>query len=728
LKLDFRLPPRVFDFPVNSPLSTREVSRATPKLRADLRVRPVEDACGRGAIVEDPALNRHFRASWDDYRVLSLLDGRSTLDQVVVRLARDTRERPHSIDSVQLAIARFHAAELLDAATDSPAPRRTASPRSTSLLSFRIPLTTSVEVFRRCEQGLGWLFTLPGLLLWCAAAVAAAFTLAADPDRLTRQWSHGLLSDNWWGLALLWLVLKVMHEAGHAAAAMRCGARPAEAGLAVVYFLPMAYVDVSSAWNLPRRFDRIRVALGGMAVETLIAFMLVVAWGFQRSPIAADWLFRAAMLAGVNTLLFNLNPLARLDGYHALSDGWNQPNLGERARIAAGRQAIEFLFGPRKDGLHAGESAWIALFGLASFAWSLGMATTALLAITVWWRGWGLLLAGAAVAIAFAPGLLRTAARLVAESRDRPWAAVRAAVLMLTAIGFLSALASVVPTPWTTRAPCAVVIRDEAVLRAPVDAFVEEVFVRAGDIVEPGRLLVRLRNDELVARVRELEARLGELTSLSDQHLERQDTAAHQIIADQLRSARVELDERRAEQTALEVRAPFAGRVVSATLENRIGAWLESGAELLILGDGDRLELVAYVAEEDLADPRDVAANRTEWTFRLRSGCHGATVPERVLPRSRATLDHPALGTPLGGPLAVDIGPGPREGSEPMLPEPRIRVVCSLSPEVSRRLSPGETGIVSLASSGEALGPALWRAARSGFMRGIENLAGDRFR
>ncbi len=413
----------------------------------------------------------------------------------------------------------------------------------------------------------------------------------------------------------------------------------------------MAYVDVSSAWNLPRRFDRIRVALGGMAVETLIAFMLVIAWGFQRSPVAADWLFRAALLAGVNTLLFNINPLGALDGYHALSDWWSQPNLGERARVAAGRTATAWLFGSRKDGLHAGESAWIALFGLASWMWSIGMAPWRLLAITVWWQGWGLLLAGGG-RDCFRPRSLRTAGLFLKEACARPWAAVRATVLMCAVTAALVATASVVPSPWTTRAPVHVAFRDEVVVRAPVEAFVDDVFVRTGDIVEPGRLLVRLRTTNSAHAFASWKPDWGNWTSLSDRHLERQDTRHSRSSPNSCVPRAWNSTNAAPSRTHWMSAHPCAGRVVAAAIDQRIGAWVESGAELVNLGDGDRLELVAYVAEGDLADPQGVEANGAEWTFRLRSGRHGATFPERVLPRSRDTLDHPALGTPLGGPLA----------------------------------------------------------------------------
>jgi putative peptide zinc metalloprotease protein len=712
---------------MTTPVSTRDLSLATPALRADIGVRPIEDGCGRGAILELPEPNQHFRADWDDYRVLSLLDGRSTVDQLVTRLARDVGERALSVESIQGAIGRFQAAGLLGTGVPGDMPR-SGTARPHSFVAFRIPLTTSLATFRLCERLLGWLFNWWGLGLWCAAACAAALTLVSESDRLSRQWSHGLLVDHWWGLAIVWLVLKVIHEAGHAAAALRCGARPSEAGVAVVYFLPMAYVDVSSAWNLPRRLDRVVVALAGMGIETLIAFVLILAWGWERSPEMADWLLRAALLASVNTLVFNLNPLARLDGYHALSDGLRQPNLGERSRAAAGQAVFSLLFGSRPHELRRREPFWVAAFGVASFVWSTSMAITALLAITVWWEGWGLVLAGAGVIVALLPGLWRSTSRLLSETAARPLQGLRALSLVTAACFALAALFLYVPAPWSTPAPCAVVVRDETIVRAPVNAFVEEVLVRAGDSVTTGQLLVRLRNDELAARLRELTARLGQLTSLSDHHLERRDTAEHQIVTQELLSARVELEERRAEWNALEVRSPVNGRVVAESLKVRPGAWVESGTDLLTLGDADHLELVAYVAEEDLMDPLALTTKPVLWTFRLRSGRSGATVPDRVLPRSRVTLGHPALGTPLGGPLAVDSRTGTQDDAELVLPEPRVQVVCSLSPEISRQLFTGETGVVSLTPSGEPLGLGLWRATRKLLARNLESLTGDRFR
>ena len=70
--------------------------------------------------------------------------------------------------------------------------------------------------------------------------------------------------------AMFW-ILKFCHEMGHAFACRRFGGEVHEMGLMLLVFIPTPYVDASSAWAFPSRWQRMFVGAGGMVVELFLA-------------------------------------------------------------------------------------------------------------------------------------------------------------------------------------------------------------------------------------------------------------------------------------------------------------------------------------------------------------------------------------------------------------------------------------------------------------------------
>ncbi|MBI4409255.1 MAG: GAF domain-containing protein [Gemmatimonadetes bacterium] len=136
--------------------------------------------------------------------------------------------------------------------------------------------------------------------------------------------------------------------------------------------------------------------------------------------------------------------------------------------------------------------------------------------------------------------------------------------------------------------------------RAAVSGIVEAVFVREGDWVSMGAPVARIRDQELLRQVRELEAELeqaqrvalaaearGDLTSAA---LARVRAAGH---ADALRLLRQKVDQAR-------VTAPTAGIVLTPRLEEQVGSFVEAGTVVSWIGDPQWAELELRVRQEEL--------------------------------------------------------------------------------------------------------------------------------
>src|SRR5262249_35336768 len=119
---------------------------------------------------------------------------------------------------------------------------------------------------------------------------------------------------------------------GHGVACKAFGGTVHEAGLLLLTFFPTLYCNVSDSWSIPQRRRRLAVRAAGIYVELLVAALATfVWWGTDPASPAHQLSLALMVVCSVNSVLFNANPLMRFDGYHALSDWVEVPNLGETA-------------------------------------------------------------------------------------------------------------------------------------------------------------------------------------------------------------------------------------------------------------------------------------------------------------------------------------------------------------------------------------------------------------
>jgi GAF domain-containing protein len=174
---------------------------------------------------------------------------------------------------------------------------------------------------------------------------------------------------------------------------------------------------------------------------------------------------------------------------------------------------------------------------------------------------------------------------------------IRYALLTLVIVGTLVFL----------RLPLRVTAREAVVhaavqrpARAGVEGIITDVLVRDGDRVAAAQPIARLRNEDLLVR---LSATQGDLRAAEQRRLAAEsrgdaaDAAAANARASQLRSALTLLE---AEAAALTVRAPAAGVVLTARLDERIGSHREAGEPIAWIGDAQWAEVRLQVAQQDI--------------------------------------------------------------------------------------------------------------------------------
>ena len=190
---------------------------------------------------------------------------------------------------------------------------------------------------------------------WFASKTFGVLTIGAMVlgfTQVARRWdvfSASLVDNfNFEGLlayAVALIVVKLLHELGHAFTAKYYGCRVPAMGVAFLVMWPVAYTDTNESWRLTDRFQRLRVASAGIATELIIAIWSTLAWGVLPEGSLQSTAFVLATTSWIATLAINASPFMRFDGYFILMDALDMPNLHGRSFDLARWKLREWLFG-----------------------------------------------------------------------------------------------------------------------------------------------------------------------------------------------------------------------------------------------------------------------------------------------------------------------------------------------------------------------------------------------
>lgn len=249
------------------------------------------------------------------YALLELLDGRRGPEELAAALSSEIGKQASAQDVVQL-LDRLRPLGLLA----GPEAEQVAAPRP--LLGLRLRFVISdPAVTRRVTAPFARLFSpyvvVPALVAFCGVCwfVLADKGLASATHQAFFQ--PGLLL----AVFLVTVLSAGFHEFGHAAACRYGGATPGAMGAGLYLVWPAFYTDVDDSYRLSR-WGRLRVDLGGLYFNVLVADLVFLAWLGTRKD---------ALLLGVATqllqMLKQLGPFVRADGYHLLADLTGVPDL-----------------------------------------------------------------------------------------------------------------------------------------------------------------------------------------------------------------------------------------------------------------------------------------------------------------------------------------------------------------------------------------------------------------
>ncbi len=637
-----------------------------PQLREELRVREAAADAGwaGGYLVHDPVRNRYFRMPVTAVRALGCWKA-GTVGGVLECLRRRHGMEAEPEDILELAAFLEHNMLLTPQSRgweglwrqDGRARKGMLRRLLHGYLFFRIPLVRPQRFLDATFPHVRWLGSRAGLAVLAVIFLLGVWLTLKQWDTFLGTFmgfvnAHGLVL---FGLTIL--IVKVAHELGHAYIATRHGVRVPSMGVAFLVMVPMFYTDVTDAWKVKDRRARVLIGMGGMLVELALAGIALFLWAILPEGAGRTAAFFVATTSLLTTLLVNMSPFMRFDGYHILADLLRVHNLQPRAFALALWQLRRMLFGleePPPEEFSPRMQRFLIVYAFATWVYRLFLFVgIAVLVYHAFPKVAGIFLAAVELAWFIVLPVWRVLKdwwrdREEIMERGKPW---RLAGIALVVLAVLFA-----PIWRSVSLPAVLLPVVEQEVHAPEPARLARMSVRPGQRVRAGQVLAVLESDALdyeekaaSARLELVERRLARMVA------SREDLRLIAVLRrerQQLMTKLAGLAERR---QRLVLKAETDGEVRSMRTGLRPGMWVNPDDLLLRVVAVERLRVAALAPETVVG--------------RLDTGAEGRFVPDdpgaAVLPvrlveigaARRQGRDILYLSSVHGGPVAAERDP-----------------------------------------------------------------------
>lgn len=703
-------------------------------------------------ILKDPIGARYFRLQEEEYALLQLFDGKHSLDDIKKEFEKEFPPQKITLDELQHLLGQFHQSGLIVAAAPNQGDELLKRNKKRKRKEWQQKLTNVLAIkFKGIDPDAMFTFLYP-YVRWCfhpftifcvialGLSAISLILIQFDTFRAMLPEFYTFFSPvNMLCLGVILAVTKVLHEFGHGLTAKHFGGECHEMGIMILVLNPCLYVNVSDSWLLPNKWHRIAIGIAGVYVECTLAAICTFIWWFSEPGLLHYLALNVMFISSVSTVLFNINPLLRFDGYYILADYLEIPNLRAKAQKILTQKCSQWFLGmepPDDPFIPQKNQMWFAFYSVAAFWYRWVVMASILTVIYLLFKRYEIKIVGEMIAAMslfslFVMPMIKVVkffwipGRIYKVKKYRFYSS-------LALLATIFALFLFYPIPYTVVAPAIIELRTATSQQVFVPGHkggsrLSEVHVVPGQSVQAGEVLAVLDNPSLRIELADMEGRYLEL----EQELHDLRTKAHYNNAAALQIASLEkslaaaqelFQHKQRDVEKLTLRAPMSGTVVSPTwkrhqpspndqlpqwygtpLEPRnINVTLEPGTVICSVGNPDLLEANLIVDQSKssfLKKDQQMELKLHEFPDQTFYG----TLDE-IEKQSISTLEI-QLSTRAGGEVPTTTKAGGVE--EPTRTSYRVRMLLDNNPDHSLRV--GMTGLGKVHVDPQTLGYRVWR-------------------
>lgn len=603
-----------------------------PELREDLQIvrRDVNLFGAPAWILLDPLRNKFFTISFELFQLLSLWNANRTSQRLASSVSEHFGRTPSNAE-IEDALMLLDESQL----TANPAPgnwrmlhrhataRRWYSSAMHNYLFLKIPLARPQPFIEAIWPYVSFFLSRGMAITTLVVGLLGLYLASRQWDTFLNTFPYLFTLEGVTVSLLAVMFVKSVHECGHALCAHRYGCRIPTVGLAFMILVPRLYTDVTETWRLGSRRSRVAVDSAGVIAELYVAAFALFLWSFVPDGPARSALFVLATTSWLLSLLVNLNPFIRFDGYYILADLLGIDNLQPRA-------FAHFRWKLRRLLFNLDEAAPEMVPGRVSRVF------TAYAAVTIVYRL--ILYIGIALLVYYffikAVGIILFMVEMAyfivmpILSELRIWWSERAAIMrkrrtyVTLSIVVLLLVGISTPLSTTIRAPAVIVSALHTHFYAPEAGRLSWSDPRSQLPLRKGDELAMIESPELeheidLARM-QLELAERRLARIGTNRSLRTERGVLEGERDKLHSQLLGLLKRKQQLT---LRLPFDAEVIDIDPEMHNGRWVSTTEMIATVFSGSGWVVRGYVAEDDAS--------------RLSEGAEGVFVPTDI---SRPTL------------------------------------------------------------------------------------------
>ncbi|MBA2369228.1 MAG: efflux RND transporter periplasmic adaptor subunit [Candidatus Protochlamydia sp.] len=520
-------------------------------------------------------------------------------------------------------------------------------------LFLKVPLLNPDHFLKKTLPYVKFLGSKPALFMYGLISVSGFLLILLHLEKFWNTITYFFSFEGFIAYALAISIVKLIHEFSHAYVAKRFGIHVPSMGVALLVLLPVLFTDVTEGWRLKSRKERFFISFAGVASELVLAGLATYGWLLTQPGTLQSVFFILASISWTTSLLININPAVRFDGYYIACDLTGIDNLMPRAFQVTRWKMHEWLLGikspPPEDNLTTQRTAGFIFYTIYTIIYRFFLYTAiALFVYYEFTKIIGILLFAFEIAIFFVWPVVWEISAMMKLRSQLTWN-IRS--IIFSTLTVLALLWFVLPLSHALTFPAVLIPDEEQIVYAPLPSQVLAVHIKQGEKVKKGAPLIELKSLSLMNKQTE---------SLIEQERIQNEILIHEIEEFQEKGFAKSQSELKKEKenynTLQEIvknlssRAVINGEVVYIDPELRIGKYLHANYEIAVIAKRDKMFALSFVNENNienlsLSQPVKLYANNSFETM------HGKIIS---IEKSRSSdLYFPALASLYQGPLAV---------------------------------------------------------------------------
>lgn len=699
------------------------VANLKPKLHSHIEIHRHDYRGLIWYIVEDTGTGRNHRFNPAAYQFIGLLDGKQTVQEISDLLSKQLGDFAPGQEEIIQLMGQLYSADLMQ--TDALVNIEELFERQavikkiklkqqlTNPISQKLPLWDPEEFLAKHLNKVEWLFNYRIGIIWLLVVIFAALQAVTNWGKIINHLNVNIVSPyNFLTLFLLYPLIKILHELGHAFATKVNGGEVHEMGINFIMFMPVPYVNVSSSGNFRNKYDRMLVSAAGILVETFLAALGLLLFMSAEPGFIQDIGFNTLLIGGVSSFFFNANPLLKYDGYYILADALGIPNLFQRSAQYWRYFFQRYLFGLANaisPATAPGETFWFITYSISSMLYRISMLWFVCVYVSEKYFTLGVLLALWLVTVQFLVPLYKAVLFIITTpilAKKRTKAALTTASLGIIAVGLVGfmPITSYIVTEGIVWLP------DEALIKAEHDGFIGSLQTHSNQVVNNGDVVLLMNDDMLESKARIARAKLAELQSKFRAERE-SDLVKANILKEELHVAESQLDHINTKIRSMTIKASKSGRVLIPEENDLPGRYIHHGELIGYILDNNPPTIRAVITQDDIGLVRQGIVDIKVRLSNDPNHQYDAIVI-RQTPEASNRLPNPALATIGGGKIQID----PNNNKELATLQKIFWIDLKFNPK-DNNVPIGTRAYVRINHGGEALSMQWYRRIRQAFLR-----------